>query len=307
MQLPVMRKKEANRVSIMTLNLQRLLCAGLWLTLAILPARSQTKLTPEQIYKKLLPSVMMLEVERQPGTKFFSTAFIVLEDDVALTAWHSVVGASSVWAFFANGEKVKATGCIDYDVVRDLALIKLDKPMPHRRAALCSDLQSVGALAYVIGAPRSYDFSICDGLISQIRRVDGFPQYQVSCPISPGNSGGPVLNECGEVVGIVSWTKTDAQNVSFAIPAGELRRLSASSRPLSWKQLAAKVHPAPPTREVESHTINRKLPVENVAAGNLIDFKKRLSQSAGKPVTVTVQDDGATSTYSFTVPRHGLN
>ena len=86
----------------------------------------------------------------------------------------------------------------------------------------------MAARAYVIGAPKGYDFSISDGLISQIRTVNGFQQYQLSCPISPGNSGGPILNNRGEVIGIASWTKADAQNVSFAIPTQEFMRLNVS-------------------------------------------------------------------------------
>src|SRR4030095_9175369 len=163
---------------------------------------------------------------------------LALADDVAVTAWHVVCDARTVWATFADGQRVRAIGCIDKHSELDLALLKLDRKFSHRRAVLCQRLQSVAAPAYVIGAPKGYDFSISDGLISQIRRVDGFPQYQVSCPISPGNSGGPVLNERGEVIGIASWTKSDAQNVSFAIPIGELTKLKSSSQPASWEQLA---------------------------------------------------------------------
>jgi hypothetical protein len=67
--------------------------------------------------------------------------------------------------------------------------------MPHRQAAMCRELQSVAARAYVIGTPRGYGFSISDGLISQIQNVNGLLEYQLSCPISPGNSGSPVLNK----------------------------------------------------------------------------------------------------------------
>lgn len=133
---------------------------------------------------------------------------------------------------------------------RDLALLKLGKSLPRRQAVVSRELQSVAARAYVIGAPKGYDFSISDGLISQIRTVDGFRQYQVSCPISPGNSGSPVLNQRGEVIGIASWTKSDAQNMSFATPAQEFFRLNVSARPTTWEQLAAR-QPSP-----SSHVFN---------------------------------------------------
>ena len=158
---------------------------------------------------------MTLEVETQSGEKFVGSAVLVLADDVAVTAWHVVADARSVWAVFADGQRVKVTGCIDHASGRDLALLKLEKGRPHRRAILCRELQPVAARAYAVGAPRGFEFSITDGLISQVRTVNGLLQYQVSCPISPGNSGGPILNQRGEVIGIATWTKADAQNVNF--------------------------------------------------------------------------------------------
>jgi S1-C subfamily serine protease len=221
---------------------------------------------PEKIYQKTLPSVMTLEVEDVAGEKFVGTGVLALADDVAVTAWHVIAGARSVCAVFADGQRIEVSGCIDRDGVRDLALIKLAKALPHRRAALCTNLQPVAARTYVIGSPKGYDFSISDGLISQIRRVDGFPQYQLSCPISAGNSGSPVLNERGQVIGIASWTKADAQNVSFAIPTGELARLNLSHPWSTWAQVAASPPPSLPARAVESRPVSDK--VLKDAAGN---------------------------------------
>jgi S1-C subfamily serine protease len=133
---------------------------------------------------------------------------------------------------------------------RNLALLKLDRKIRGRSAILNNDIQGVATRAYVIGAPKGYGFSITDGLISQLRRVDGFPQYQVSCPISPGNSGGPLLDERGRVIGIVSWTKTDAQNMSFVIPTREIFSLDATRSVLPWQDLSAEARPplAPASR-----------------------------------------------------------
>jgi S1-C subfamily serine protease len=225
--------------------LHRIFWLSVWLLGAAASGELHAALTPEKLYRKVLPSVMTLEVESRDGERYVGSAVLALADDVALTAWHVVEDARSVWAVFADGQRVKAIGCIDYDDVRDLALLKLEERLPRRRAVLCGELQSVAARAYVIGAPKGYDFSISDGLISQIRSVNGFVQYQLSCPISPGNSGSPIFNPRGEVIGIASWTKPDAQNVSFAIPVQEFIRLNASERPMTWEQLAAPASDGP--------------------------------------------------------------
>jgi serine protease Do len=273
---------------------------SLWLALAVNLRGLSAELSPEKLYEKVLPSVMTLEVESQSGEKFVGSAVLALADDVALTAWHVVADARSVWAIFADGQRVKVTGCIDQDVGRDLALLKLEKRLPHRQAVLCRERPSVAARAYVIGAPKGYDFSISDGLISQIRSVDGFPQYQLTCPISPGNSGSPVLNNRGEVIGLASWTKSDAQNVSFAIPAQEFSRLHVSHRPVSWAQLAVTTHPTPPARLVTARFTTGTAP-QKTADGSFAAFQKWLHDSAGKSVTVVAQESGRTNVFNFTV------
>jgi S1-C subfamily serine protease len=210
-----------------------------------------------------------------------------------------VADARSVWAVFANGQRVRVIGCIDHDSLRDVALLKLEKRLPRRKAVLCPELQAVAARAYVIGAPKGYDFSISDGLISQIRKVDGVLQYQLSCPISPGNSGSPILNHRGEVIGIASWTKADAQNVSFAIPTQEFARLMVSKRAMTWEQLAATGPPAP------TNSLTRLRPATDKAreadAGDFAALQQWLKDSVGKSVTVVVQEAGRTNIFTFTV------
>jgi len=272
-----------------------------WLAFAVTPVGLHAALTPEKLYRKVLPAVMTLEVESQSGERFVGSAVLALADDTALTAWHVVADARSVWAVFANGQRVKVTGCVDHDGGRDLALLKLEKRLPHRRAALCRELQSVAARAYVVGTPKGYDFSISDGLISQIRSVDGFLQYQLSCPISPGNSGSPVFNQRGEVIGIASWTKVDAQNVSFAIPTRESIRLDVSAQPMTWGQLAASARPAVPGgSRTPNHATGQTLEEDADAVG-FAAFQKRLRESAGKSVTIVFQESERTNTFTFTV------
>jgi len=283
----------------MTVKLHLVFWLGVWLTLAVTPAGLQAALTPEKLYQKVLPSVMTLEVESRSGERFVGSAVLALADDVAVTAWHVVADARSVWAVFADGQRVKVSGCIDHDQLRDLALLKLAKRLPHRQATISRELPPVAARAYVIGAPKGYDFSISDGLISQIRTVDGFLQYQLSCPVSPGNSGSPILNQRGEVIGIAAWTKVDAQNVSFAIPSREFSRLNVSAQPTTWEQLAVAARLNPPATSVKLCGIVEPAPAEPTGAGSYAALKTQLNASAGKPVTVVVQEEGRTNTFKF--------
>jgi len=86
-------------------------------------------------------------------------------------------------------------------------------------------------------------FSISEGRLGQSRTLDGVRYYQISCPISPGASGGPVLNNRGEAIGIVSWRKADAENLGFAVPCSAVPRLNAALPPTAWVETAPRAYP----------------------------------------------------------------
>jgi S1-C subfamily serine protease len=285
----------------MNVNYHLALCLGGCLVFMANPTRLQAALTPEKLYQKVLPSVMTLEVESQSGEKFVGSAVLARADDVAVTAWHVVANARTVWAVFADGQRMKAIGCIHQDALRDLALLKLERPRAHGQATLCRELQTVAARIYVVGTPKGYAFSISDGLISQIRIVDGVREYQLSCPISPGNSGSPIFNQRGEVIGIASWTKSDAQNMSFAVPTADFIRLNISGQPVTWEQLAATNSAALPIKLIKIRHGQDNTHEETADARSFAAFQKWYYDSIDKPVTVIVQEEGRTNIFAFTV------
>ena len=253
---------------------------------------------PQKVYQKAVPSVMTLEVENLAGERFTGGAVLALRNDVAVTAWHVVSDARAAWATFSDGTKIHVLGCIDKDAGRDLALLRLARPMPGHRAPLVQSLQAVATRAYAIGASKGYGFSISDGLVSQVRSVGGIEQYQVSCPISPGSSGGPVLNERGQVIGIVLWTKSDAQNVSFAIPSREVFRLNLNAPLTRWDQLAFREEPTLTPRLTHSD-LTLTPPVAGADEPGLAQW---LGKYAGKRATVVISENGREDRLTFTVP-----
>jgi hypothetical protein len=159
----------------------------------------------------------------------------------------------------------------------------------------------VAARIYVVGTPKGYAFSISDGLISQIQTVDGFREYQLSCPISPGNSGSPIFNQRGEVIGIASWTKSDAQNMNFAFPTQDFIRLNISGEPRTWEQLAATNSSAPPIKLIKIRHGQDHAYEETADARSFAAFQKWYYDSIGKSVTLVVQEEGRTNIFAFTV------
>jgi S1-C subfamily serine protease len=252
------------------------------------------ELPAEKIYAQTLPSVLTLRVESKSGDRYVGTAFLALKEGIAVTAWHVIYDAIKVTAKFSDGASCDVTGFIDYDETKDIALIKVDsKERPLLSIAGAKPV--VGMRTYVIGSPKGYEFSIGDGLLSQIQKVDGFSQYQVSCPFSPGNSGGPILNNHGEVMGIAAWTRNGAQNLNFATPAAETAELNPEKPITLWKQSGKKK----PSFTSDMH--KRSSPV-NESAQTAQELKKLFNKSAGKSVTVTVVQEGQQEKFTFTVP-----
>jgi hypothetical protein len=132
-----------------------------------------------------------------------------------------------------------------------------------------------------------------------MRKVDGINQYQVSCPISVGNSGGPLVNGFGEVIGVTSWSKTDAQNVNFAIPSSCLASLDPSLPPKPWSDAgkSSAFGISANDRAKFASTADSDVPANGLPA-----FKQALIAAADEEVTVILVRDGRTETFNFKAP-----
>lgn len=287
-------------------KLKSAVAATVYVAVAALCFPLRGAMSPEKIYETVLPSTVTLDVENAAGQHFVGSAFLAVGEGLAVTAWHVVHDARRVEARFADHRRVAVAGLVDRNEELDLALIKLETEA-RPRITLSPRTPRIGSRIYVVGAPRGLDFSISEGLISQIRSVDKVRYYQVSCPISPGDSGGPVLNERGEVVGVMSWRKTNAQNVSFAVPSAEVARLNPARPPAPWGAKGGVCHS--PGNATETRWPSQVVAAARVpgAKGGFGDFQRLLSERVGRRITVTVEEDNAQpNRFSFEVPDPGL-
>lgn len=111
-----------------------------------------------------------------------------------------------------RGAKVVKASC-DYD----LAIIKTKDSFPFLRIDSLSN-EEIGTKIYTIGNPRGLEGTISDGILSGRRLNNDIEYLQITAPISSGNSGGPVLNEKGLVIGVSTFTFKNSQNLNFAVP-----------------------------------------------------------------------------------------
>jgi len=178
-----------------------------------------TPLSPEEIAEKAFPSVVLLVMQdknRQPIS--LGSGFLVDENIIA-TNLHILDGASRGYAkLVGQEEKYEVEGALAVDSKRDLALLRTPG-IDSKPLNLDSTRIDVGSEVYAVGNPSGLEGTFSEGIVSGIRNFEGSKVLQITAPISPGSSGGPVLNPEGEVVGIATATFENGQNLNFAVPS----------------------------------------------------------------------------------------
>ena len=173
-------------------------------------------LKTEEIAESAIPSVVQIVIyditgsQRGQGSGFFITPKKIV------TNAHVVEGAYSAEVFTDNGYYDQVT-ILSSDEDVDLAVISVNAenevPLQINQGAELKPGQRVIA----IGNPLGLEKTLSDGLISAVRKIEHLQLLQITAPISPGSSGGPLLDENGQVIGVVSATIHEGQNLNFAI------------------------------------------------------------------------------------------
>jgi serine protease Do len=161
------------------------------------------------------------------------SGFIIHRDGYVVTNNHVIDRARQITVELADGRKLPAE-LISSDADADLAILKIssDHPFPVLTLGDSSDLM-IGEPVIAVGNPLGYSHTVSTGIVSAVHRNlkdDDEPQalrdlIQTDAAINPGNSGGPLLNAYGEVIGINTAIRNDAQNIGFSIPINRLRDL----------------------------------------------------------------------------------
>jgi len=135
-----------------------------------------------------------------------------------LTNLHVVDGAKLITVTPFGADAIAAE-LIDSDRELDLALLRVPGPLASEAQIGHSKALGVGDEVLAVGSPRKMYFSVSRGMVSFPNRfLDGVEYIQTDLPINVGNSGGPLVDRDGKVVGIVSFILRDSQGISFALP-----------------------------------------------------------------------------------------
>lgn len=170
--------------------------------------------------------VMLIALDSDGQPKAIGSGFFVGENGEIASNFHVVEDAgSAVVKLMGSDKRLPVQELLRADVEADLVVLKVNaKSVPVRFGS--DEALEVGDRLVAIGNPEGLEGTVSEGIVSGFRKVAETNRLiQITAPISPGSSGGPVFNAAGEVVGVASSTLAEGQNLNFAIPSSKLNEL----------------------------------------------------------------------------------
>ena len=185
--------------------------------------------TATELYNQAVKYVGEIVTYDKSGSEYaLGTGFVISTDGKIVTNYHVLEGAYSA-TICIDGTTYNIVSVLAYDATIDLAVLRIDAN--HLTSAyICKNSVNVGETVYAIGSSRGMTNTYSQGIITYADRVvDGVSHIQHDASITHGNSGGPLINIYGEVIGINTWGISDSQNLNFAVFTDELDNLTYGS------------------------------------------------------------------------------
>jgi S1-C subfamily serine protease len=191
-----------------------------------------------ELVRRVKPAVVAIATYDANGEALMTGSGFFLHPGQVVTNLHVIRGAvrAEIKTLDGKGKIYPVAGTVAIDEEGDLALLSVDMPADRARSTeLAAELPDEGEKIFVIGNPLKLEGSVSDGIVSAVREVPSVGRIiQITAPISHGNSGSPVFNLQGQVVGVVTVKVTNGQNINLAIAAARVGELRAEKlRPLS--------------------------------------------------------------------------
>jgi hypothetical protein len=235
-------------------------------------------MSPAEVARSSFPSVVLIVTKDESGQPLGLGSGFVVKRGLVATNLHVLEGASSAFTKPINASSsLPVEAIVSVDSLHDLALLGVPAANENPLPLGGDQLPEVGSRVYAIGNPGGLEGTFSDGIISGVRALPSGQLLQITAPISPGSSGGPVLDSRGKVIGVAFATFRGGQNLNFAIPAKYLTALlnqSAHSLPLPLPQsragsgqLLRDLAGEPPTSAVEAKDFRWRYEYPGIGTG----------------------------------------
>ena len=190
------------------------------------PTTPKEELSITEIAKRTRPSFVVVKTQLGTGSGFF-----INSQGYIITNKHVLSNAGNAEIKTANGNIYKINRIVAEDYNGDLVIASSDAPGSESvPVILNAELPEVGEKIVVIGNPRGLEQTVSSGIVSAIRSTQqAVKVIQIDASISPGSSGGPLLNMRGEVIGVATFQNRQGQNLNFCIAAERVSGLQSGT------------------------------------------------------------------------------
>ncbi len=172
--------------------------------------------------ENLASVVTLIALDDRDQPLALGSGFFVTHDGVLVTNAHVVTGANRVLVRW-RGQNGVALKILNFARRFDLVTIQTSFTSTPSVLLADSDAAAAGQDVVVLGSPQGLEGTVSTGIIGGLRTIAGVRYLQITAPISPGSSGGPVFNSQGRVIAISTATSAKGQNLNFALPVNLLR------------------------------------------------------------------------------------
>jgi len=196
-------------------------------------------LSATEVHEHLKNSIAEITVYNKNGTAFsLGSGFVSDESGTLITNYHVIDDGYSAKAT-VNGNTYDVAYVMAYDRSIDIAVLKVITTEKLQAAKICKLEHPVGEAVYAVGSSKGLTDTFSQGIITNANReLNGISYVQHDAAISNGNSGGPLVNKYGEVIGINTMSVEDSQNLNFAISVLEIDNL-ANQKMLTFEEFHA--------------------------------------------------------------------
>jgi S1-C subfamily serine protease len=195
---------------------------------------------PEIVKDSMAAVVLLVGADASGENSVIGSGFVISQDGVIVTNYHVIEPASRMIAKFSTGVTLPIEQILVRSPEDDIAILRVSATRLRYLEFGDSSVAQPGEHVLVIGNPLGLQGAVSDGIVSGMQQLRNRTWIQTTAPVSPGNSGGPLIDTDGKVIGVVTrGIKSEfAQNINFAVPINTVKALL----PRAY---------APPLRETE--------------------------------------------------------
>jgi len=255
------------------------------------------KLTTAQIADRATPSVVIVENFNEDGQKAEQgSGYVFSGDGIVITNYHVIRGAKSLNVKVPRSQPYRVDSVLGYEIDHDVAALQVSGSSLPALSTETIEEPKVGDRVVAIGAPLGLESTVSEGIVSALRDAGTMHIIQTTASISPGSSGGPLLNEYGKVIGLTTSTVLNGQSINFVVSARHVSELLNRRHPMSLEEMLNQTQVSEPlpssTIMVPArNTIQLSLTV-NGQQGAVLEGTYTITGGSGRDVGVVLAGPG---------------